>query len=492
MLVRLDVNVGGAFVDGFDEQIMDEPDDGGFLGLLDLVGGPRGGWGISRCGVESLEGVSPDAEVGADEGVEFLLIGEDEIDRPPRGEPYFVDGGGIERIGGGDGEAVALACDGDAAESVDEFGWKGLQDALGRGDLGKIDDGHSELLAHGGEDSGAVEECEADEDAVEAFAGGALLVERALGVCLGEEPAFDEEGVEPHGRSAPQRGCGEGAGGAIGFPDGDASEFGVGAGLADARGEEVEADHRDILDAGRDALAGAELVGVDVEVFVVEAFDDGLVGDAFNVGRAEGGAAVARKSDGDAGLDLVVVPVAGGVVALAEERDVLLGAEGRDVEAVRGGEVELLADERDLGQMHAGLHGKEGRELEPEREPEAGQLSGQSLEGGGESIGWCGAAMDGVGEVGHDGAMEGLIDVLDVDHVAPIDADGPDAADLELQMEAPRVGRGMAGVAVVTSAGPVAVGSEVDADGSAERPGMILRGLVGGASARFGVHQGHA
>ncbi len=38
VLVGLDVGVGGAFADGLGEEVVDELDDGGFLGLLGVVG----------------------------------------------------------------------------------------------------------------------------------------------------------------------------------------------------------------------------------------------------------------------------------------------------------------------------------------------------------------------------------------------------------------------------------------------------------------------
>ena len=68
-------------------------------------------------------------------------------------------------------------------------------------------------------------------------------------------------------------------------------EFGVLA--AEGWGEEVEADFGDVFDGGVEAAGFAwggvaELFGVGVEVFVVEALDDEGVGEVFEVGEGEG------------------------------------------------------------------------------------------------------------------------------------------------------------------------------------------------------------
>jgi hypothetical protein len=69
--------------------------------------------------------------------------------------------------------------------------------------------------------------------------------------------------------------------------------------------------------------------------------------------------------EADRGFELIVVAVAARVVALAEQGTVLGVAQGGNMEAVRGGEVEALAEEDVLG-GHENLQGVGGREFPDE------------------------------------------------------------------------------------------------------------------------------
>lgn len=86
---------------------------------------------------------------------------------------------------------------------------------------------------------------------------------------------------------------------------------------------------------------------------MVEAGDDGVFGDAFDVGnggtRAQGG-----SRDLEADFDSIVVPVARGIVALSKDLTILGVAHGWDMKAVGRGEIELVAEQGDIagGRFH--------------------------------------------------------------------------------------------------------------------------------------------
>src|SRR2546421_12401372 len=68
--------------------------------------------------------------------------------------------------------------------------------------------------------------------------------------------------------------------GPICLPNSDGAQGGAAALPGDSGREEVEADARDVLNGGVEARAVAELLGVAVEVLVVETSDDHRFGEA--------------------------------------------------------------------------------------------------------------------------------------------------------------------------------------------------------------------
>ncbi len=93
---------------------------------------------------------------------------------------------------------LVVAGDGRAVLAIDEFGGEGGEDLGVDLEPGEVDDGHLELVADGAGDLGAGDHPEADEDAVEAFTGGALLAECGLELRAGDHPAFDEQHPDAH------------------------------------------------------------------------------------------------------------------------------------------------------------------------------------------------------------------------------------------------------------------------------------------------------
>ncbi len=162
---------------------------------------------------------------------------------------------------------------------------------------------------------------------------------------------------------------------------------------------------------------------------VVEPADDGLIDGAFEVPEGEGG--IGR--DFDAGLDAVVVAVTVFGVALSEEGAVLVGGEGGDVEAMRGGELELLPDEDASGSVRGHFDGMVGGQSPAQPADLAGEgmaEEGDDLSQDGRRVGVrafaAGACDGGDGEGSH-----GLVDVLDVDEKAGVGVGRTDAGDVE-------------------------------------------------------------
>lgn len=123
----------------------------------------------------------------------------------------------------------------------------------------------------------------------------------------------------------------------------------MGAGLGDGGAEEVVEDAGDVFDGGVDAAVVVELGRVEVEVFVVEACDDGVVDDLFELGDGEEWFAAGVKPGFDGGFKAIVVAVGVEAVALAEEAAIFFGGEARVVEAVGRREVEGDAEEDGSG-----------------------------------------------------------------------------------------------------------------------------------------------
>lgn len=242
----------------------------------------------------------------------------------------------------------------------------------------------------------------------------------------------------------------------------------------------MEADASDVLDGGVEAGAVAELVGVGVEVLVVEALDDGFVGDSFEVGEGEGGCGV--EGELEAGLELVVVAVAPEVVALAEESAVLVGGERGVVEAVGGAEVELLAEEDGVGVHAMDLEGVVWGEAPSEGAELDGEGIGEGAVGAEEDEARIGVGLvaEGEEEDGECGGADGAVDVLDVDDVAGGGAEVAEAFDIEFVVGAEAEDGGIAGVAVGAGRGIGVVEGEADGSCEAEHRGTLWN-EVGGA-----------
>jgi hypothetical protein len=219
---------------------------------------------------------------------------------------------------------------------------------------------------------------------------------------------------------------------AVGFPDGHGCEGCAGVGLGEGGGEEGEEDFGDVFDAGVEAAAGlVEFDGVFVEVGVVEFVQEDFGDEGLEVVELERGCG----GEADGGFELVVVAVAFGVVALAEEVAVFGVAEGGDVEAVGGGEVEALAEDGGGGGHGSGhgvvlllREGVGGGEVPAELgELDVGcggfEVGGEGVPGGVEDCGEVGLAGLEGGEVGfardrEDGGADRAVDGLDIEEVA--------------------------------------------------------------------------
>jgi hypothetical protein len=115
----------------------------------------------------------------------------------------------------------------------------------------------------------------------------------------------------------------------------------VAVGFGDARLQHPITHLRDVLDA-RDHAVVAELRHLGVEVAVIEPVDH-RVGDDPLQRRHVDEHAIAVRHAAQRDLELVVVAVPVGVVALAEDATVFLVAQLRVVQAVRGAELDRKA-----------------------------------------------------------------------------------------------------------------------------------------------------
>jgi len=147
------------------------------------------------------------------------------------------------------------------------------------------------------------------------------------------------------------------------FPDGDMLKRWIPGPSGDLGHKEFVADLGDVLDGRVQAIGRCELSRIEVEVLVVEPLDDGLIHDRIKLG---GRKVVVCKCDSAADFKLVVVAVARGVVALAEDVAVLALVERGDIEAMSGGELVALAEQRLGWGSHAILQAVCGREFPSE------------------------------------------------------------------------------------------------------------------------------
>lgn len=106
-----------------------------------------------------------------------------------------------------------------------------------------------------------------------------------------------------------------------GFPDFERGELGGGLGGGEMGAEFFEDDLGDIFDGG---VEGLKFRAVDIEMFVIEDVDDVGVDDFLELVNREDDAGDGIRFGGEGDFEDVVVAVTGGVVAAAEDVDVLL------------------------------------------------------------------------------------------------------------------------------------------------------------------------
>lgn len=218
----------------------------------------------------------------------------------------------------------------------------------------------------------------------------------------------------------------------------------------DRIGEPLEADFGDVLNARVQAF-GSELFGVDIEVLVIEPLDDELIGELLQDRECER-CSFAADGKGDAGLDGVVVAVAGGVVALPVQLSVFLIGQCGSMEAVRGGKLEPLSDTGVLAVIHGILQRERGCEAPRDRGDVGLELLGDGV---GERREHRGRTRFGRAERGGDQGdrrlADRMVDRLNIDEVPRRGRRRPDAGHVEFVLRTKTIHRGMATGAVVRS-----------------------------------------
>jgi hypothetical protein len=183
VLVGLDVNVGGPLPDRLHDEIVDELDDAGFLGLLQLVGfGSREIRFQRRLGVtcQLVEGVAGHAVVRADELADVPLVRQHQLDGHTGQQTELIEGGQLEGIAGGDAQRTVLAPNRHASLLEHELRWQQLQHVLFDVDRVEVHNRQRELLADHLQHVGSGDEPQTHHHVVEPLARAILLVDRLV------------------------------------------------------------------------------------------------------------------------------------------------------------------------------------------------------------------------------------------------------------------------------------------------------------------------
>ncbi len=204
-----DVDVGGAFLDGGEEDEVDELDDGGLTGdflevreVGDLLvdDGERGGVDVVVDLVDDEDVCG--GEVRLEGGADVALRGGDELDARV-GEPLdFLDEEEVGGLGDGDGERAVDEEEGEDGVCLDELARELVGDSRVGDPRGELCVGDAVGLGERFDDLVFGDEVEVDEDLAEEslLACAALFGERVLELRAGEEPLLDEELAELEAR----------------------------------------------------------------------------------------------------------------------------------------------------------------------------------------------------------------------------------------------------------------------------------------------------
>ncbi|OHB69838.1 MAG: hypothetical protein A2V70_09595 [Planctomycetes bacterium RBG_13_63_9] len=136
-LLRFDVHVAGPRLDRLQEDLVDQPDDRGFLGELRKLGAvtldlfEQLDPAVERLGQETLDRLATHAEVRLDQFVDLRAPGQDRHDRQSRGHAEFVQRIEVERVARGNDQGAVVLADGEERFSVDEL----LRESLEQGEV---------------------------------------------------------------------------------------------------------------------------------------------------------------------------------------------------------------------------------------------------------------------------------------------------------------------------------------------------------------------
>ena len=183
VLVGFDVNVAGAGVDGFEEEIVDEVDDGCFVGDAEEVFGEGvfGEVGVESCGVGGGLvglGIIEVLVVALADGLVDLVGGGDDPGAVlAEGGEEGVVGFEVEGVGEGDGGLVVFDFDGEDALGFEEFEGEFLDELGGEVFFFELFEvGEVPLLGEGGGELLGVDEVLFEEDMSDGLFGNLWVI----------------------------------------------------------------------------------------------------------------------------------------------------------------------------------------------------------------------------------------------------------------------------------------------------------------------------
>ena len=215
-LLRLDVHVAGPRIEGFQQDFVDQPDHGRFLGHLRQLGAvgfhrPMTFHLVAELIHHSLDGFAAHAEVGFDQLGDFLAAGQDRDDGLPGDRAQLIQGIEVEGVAGGDDQGAVFLTHRKHRLAMDELLREGLQQREVDVGIGQFDVVQAHLFPQRPQRSFLGDEAHVDGHLVEPLAIG-LGRAGDFQLTLVEEPlsqqyftSFHDSTLRPRTGSCPAR-----------------------------------------------------------------------------------------------------------------------------------------------------------------------------------------------------------------------------------------------------------------------------------------------
>ena len=200
MFVRLDVNVGRAFANRFEQQIVDQAHHTGFARVIDFgaLGARLLRSAVFVGGFECFEHITSNAVARANLRADVVIFGNQQFDGHSRSNTQLVKRIKTQRITGGNQESIVLDAQRKHAEAKHQSRWNQSHRSLIDFSFIESHKGQRQFIGERAQHLFVTRDSQSRERLLEAFTRAQLLDARSFQLRIGEKPLSNEDRAQCH------------------------------------------------------------------------------------------------------------------------------------------------------------------------------------------------------------------------------------------------------------------------------------------------------